>query len=77
MSIDGIPHTDELRGPIPSATYFRVYRCNDCTHVHVVLFDADDVAFAQFTIGRHNLDRLTGDGERVFAMVERREPLRS
>lgn len=63
---DHIPHTDELRGPIPSATYFRIHRCNDRSHVHVVLFDADDVAFAQFTIGRQNLDRLTIDAEAVF-----------
>ena len=64
-----VPHVDEIRAAdkVPSADHFRVMRCDDRSHAHIVLFDEQERPIAHFTVNETNVEYLTRECERVFA----------
>ena len=67
--IPDVPFVDKYIGTrLPKADTFRVLRCPNTAHAHIVLFDAHDVPFAQFTVGPDNVEHIVATCESVFAM---------
>jgi len=64
-----VPHVNEIRATdqVPRADHFRVMRCDDRSHAHIVLFDEQERPIADFTVNEINVEHLTRECERVFA----------
>jgi hypothetical protein len=60
--------TDYVSHDIPMADSFRVMRCSDTSHAHIVLFNEHDEPIAQFTVGPINVENITRACEGIFAL---------
>ncbi|HEX3522789.1 MAG TPA: hypothetical protein VHT52_11965 [Stellaceae bacterium] len=55
-----------------SATRFEIFICPACPNAHIVLFDSDDMPFAQMTVGPAQFDVIEGGCLDVFEEVRKR-----
>jgi hypothetical protein len=68
LHLADVPHVSELDvTSLPTAHHFKIMRCDDRSHAHVVLFYEDNTPFAQLTLGRVQCDALDRECDKVFA----------
>lgn len=67
-----VPHLDTLHitAPLLTADHVAVMRCNDRSHVHLVLFDANDVPIAQCTAGHPLIEMINCESKKVLGVVQ-------
>lgn len=54
------------RDGVPQASRFEIFVCPACPSAHIILFDGDDVPFAQMTLGPKQLQVVNDGCREVF-----------